>query len=145
MNEIRVYLSIWRSVIDIVINGCLTAMGVAALLKGVKPAFVCWFVIIVFGFIGLSSLFTVLKERLGNKPYLVIKDESMTVRFGKEREIRFADVDSFQLSGFYFSKTIIINFPGTRKQDAFIARNLNMRPEAIFALLNERLAAAKKA
>ena len=120
-------------------------MGIAVLLKGVKPAWAGWFVTVMAGIAVLSSLFTILKEWIGRKPYLVIKDDSMTVRFGKEREIRFADVDSFQLTGYFFSKMIIITFPGGRKPDAFIARDLTLKPKALFDLLNERLAAAKKA
>lgn len=145
MNEIRIYHSVWKRVLDIVLDGALVALGVSALKSGIKPAALCWFLIICFGLLGLFTLYMLVRDLIRKEPYLVITEESVTLNEGKKRVIRFADVESFRLAGLLLSKMIAVKFLNERAQDAVMVMDTTMKPKAILNLLNERLAAAKKA
>ena len=145
MNEIRVYHSIWKRLLGIAADGASVALGVYALQQGVKPAFICWFLIVFLGLAGLFTLYQLVTDLIRKEPYLVITDETVTINEFKKREFRFADVASFRLAGFLFSKMIAVTFQNERAQDAVMVMDTTLRPKALLHLLNERLAAAKKA
>ena len=145
MEEIHVYHAIWKSAIDIAVDAVCVAFGIHALRMGIKPTFVCWFAIVSFALFGLTVIYTILRERIGHRPYLVITDEAVILDSGKKREIRFADVESFKLAWVPFNRIIGVKFLNERAQDAVFAGDLTMKWKDLINVLNERLAAAKKA
>ena len=145
MEEIHVYHSIWKSAFDIVVDAACIALGIHALRMGIKPTFVCWFAIVSFTLFGLTVIYTILRERFGHRPYLVITDEAVILDSGKNREIRFDEVESFKLAWVPFGRIIGVKFLNERAQDVVFAGDVTMKWKDLINVLNERLAAVKKA
>ena len=165
MDEIRIYHSIWRNVISMLV--CLAfAVGGAFLIANGKNTFIAWTATIFFGLGVLVFLYLLVWERISHTPYLVITDKSVVMNSGfKSYEIPFADVgdfffiDSFgnKIIGFRYKKEVEakqnaeatavgrtvrkINKFAAGAPGAIPASDLTLRPNAILELLNERLTA----
>lgn len=160
MKEIKIYHSLWKQLL--IVAGCL-AFGIGgAFMSGA----IGWLCIILFGGGGIVILYlTVIRERLGNIPYLIITDERLVINQGKGDEVRFEDVEHFELlSNGTNNKMIGIYYKGGVKPNSGMASRffqqmnkdiasgaqacvpadgLSVSSEQLLDLLNERLQFAK--
>ena len=143
MNEIKVYHSVWRLAITIVVDLLLAAFGVWCVLSGTTPilagclaAFFCFAIVM--------TAWPLVKERITKEPYLTITDDCVKVSGRKGQEFRFADVESFRLRRFLFDGMIEVNYHNERTTPgAIMASDLAIKLKDLHAILNERLAACK--
>ena len=128
-----------------------------------------WICILFFGLGSLLLLYWLLKERLTGQPYLTISDEGIVYdSVWKQFDIRFADVESFELLGGRQNKYIGIrykkgverkklagasgvgrlfrklNLAVSGTQESFSVRILSMNPECLYDMLDERLRLSQK-
>ena len=75
MKEIKIYHSIWKNLILVAICLAFVVLGVLQLLDG-RNSFLVWASTLFFGIGGLFMLYIILRQRITNKPYYVITDES---------------------------------------------------------------------
>ena len=168
MEEIRVYLSIWRNVFNLLVCLAFTAGSVALLADGKNPI-IGWMALIFFGLGSLVFLYLLVRQMITHKPYLVITDKAVVMNSGpKSYEIPFADVDAFLMTGVFGNKMIGIRYTkeaeakqtaeassagrAVRKFNKFVsgvpgalpASDLSIRPRVLLELLNERLEAFRK-
>ncbi len=171
METIRIYHSSWR--MFLLLFGCLIfVVGSFFMLEHTKDVFhvvVAWIGIVFFGGGGLIMLYTMLKERLAGKPFLTITDKTIVSEGAKQKVIRFADVESFEVVKMNNQAFVAIHYkPGVEKQKlnesstfSRSVRELNlqlvnaqenistvgigMKAEVLCDLLNERLAYLRKA
>ena len=101
MEEIRIYLSLWKNAPVILICFAFAALGIRTLVvHPEKMGFWLWLGLLFFSLGGIFMLWLILKERLTGKPYYLVTDESVTMNSGlKAWEVRFADVERFFLAG----------------------------------------------
>ena len=101
MEEIRIYHSLWKNGLLILICFAFAGLGVHSLIvHPEKSGIVFCLCILFFGLGGLFMLWLILRERITDKPYYVVTDESVTMNSGlKAWEVRFDDVESFFLVG----------------------------------------------
>ena len=143
MNEIKVYHSVWKLAITIVVDLLLMALGVWGVLSGTTPilagclaAFFCFAIVM--------TAWPLVKERITKEPYLTITDDCVKVSGRKGQEFRYADVESFVLRRFLFDGIIEVNFRNERATPgAIMASDLAIKLKELHAILNERLAACK--
>ncbi len=155
MKEIKIYHSLWKQLL--IVTVCL-AFGIGG---AFIPGAISWLCIIFFGGGSIVLLYgNILRERLNDVPYLSVNDKSFVINQGRRREIRFADVEHFELLSNGTNKMIGIYYkeglqPGSGlasrffqqitkdlasgAQDGFLADGLNISPNNLLALLNERL------
>lgn len=163
MEEIRIYHSIWKNIGFITICFVFVATGILMLLRG-EQLFIAWTCILLFGGGGLFFLFLILREIISHKAYYIITDESVLVDSGmKKWEVRFTDVEEFNLINVSSSKQIGIKYKKEvefqkmndassavrtiRKfneslvgvQESLPADGLNIKPQELCDLLNMRL------
>ena len=168
MEEIHIYHSIWKNAVTIFVGMFFSILGIYLILNGKGNAIV-WASTIIFGLGALFILYLLVRERVSDKPYLVITDKSVIMNSGpKSFEISFADVDRFLITDTFGNKMIGIRYTkeaeanktaeasatgrNVRKVNRFIAgvpeaipaSNLSIRPGVILELLNERLEAFRK-
>ena len=168
MDEIHIYHSIWKNAVIILVGLVFSAMGIYLLLNG-KNGFLVWASTLFFGLGSLFILYLLVRERLSDKPYLVITDKSVIMNSGpKSFEVSFADVDKFLFTDTFGTNMIGIRYTKEaeanktanasaagqklRKVNKFIAgapeaipaSELSIRPSVILELLNERLEAFRK-
>ena len=134
MDEIKVYHSLWRNAI--VITVCVIVICAILIFHlGKKNPFMDWFFVLFFGGVGLFSAYTVMKERIKGKPYIVITDKKILVYNREFLEIRFADIESFSLSG----KNIVIEYKNDATLEVLMTGPLTITPQKLCELMNERL------
>ena len=69
MEEIRVYLSLWKTGILILVCFAFAALGIYSLVEHPeKSGFMFWLGLLFFGFGGIFMLWLILKERITGKP-----------------------------------------------------------------------------
>lgn len=165
MEEIRVYLSLWKTGILILVCFAFAALGLHTLIvHPEKSGFVFWLGLLFFGFGGIFMLWLILRERITGKPYYLVTDESVIMNSGlKAWEIRFADVESFFLVG----KMIGIRYNKDKEiqkmedasglgrlvrrfnqrignaQEHLYVSGMTMKPKELCDLLNERVKKVK--
>ena len=143
MNEIKVYHSVWKAAITIVVNLPLLALGVWGVLSGTTPilagclaAFFCFAIVM--------TAWPLVKERITKEPYLTITDDCVKVSGRKGQEFRFVDVESFRLRRFLFDGMIEVNYRNERMTPgAIMVSDVAIKLKDLQAILNERLAACK--
>ena len=139
MNEIKVCHSVWKTLLIILTDLLIVALGVYGTLKGIAPV-IAWFLIIFFSFAVLITAYPLLKERITRQPYLTITDEYVQVDSRKLMEIRYADVDSFQLKQFLVDRMIVVNYRSEKATPAeILVSNLTVKPKDLLAILNDCL------
>lgn len=168
MNEIKIYHSVWKNAITIIISLTIAGLGIfVGLRKGGMP-WIVWMGIVFFALGGLFMAYMVVKEKIAHQPYLIITDEYVRMNSGKGYDIRYADVDAFFMTRVWSAKMIGIAYKKeieARKMEeakevgravrrfnakiagapeAIAANDLTMKPQAIIGILNERLIAFKK-
>ena len=101
MEEIRIYLSLWKNGLLILVCFAFAALGLHTLIvHPEKCGFLLWLGLLFFGLGGIFMLWLVLRERITDKPYYLVTDESITMNSGlKAWKVRFADVERFFLTG----------------------------------------------
>lgn len=165
MEEIRVYLSLWKTGLLILVCFAFAAIGLHTLIvHPEKMGFWLWTGLLFFGLGGIFMLWLVLKERITGKPYYLVTDESVTMNSGwKAWEVRFADVERFFLVG----KMIGIRYRKDREiqkmvdasglgrlvrhfnkriggsQEHLYVSHMTMKPKELCDLLNERVKKVK--
>ena len=144
MKKIEVYHSVWKTVITILADLLIVALGVFAIQKGSTPV-IAWFLVIFFCFAALTTAFPLLKERITKHPYLTITDDSIQVDSRKGLEIRYADVDSFTLKRIIVDGMIVVNYYNEKATPGeILVSDLTIKPKQLLEILNERLTAYKK-
>jgi hypothetical protein len=143
MNEIKVYHSIWKSAITIVVDLLLMALGVSGVLSGTTPILAgCLAAFFCFG--AVMAAWPLVKERITKEPYLTITDDCVKVSGRKGQEFRFADVESFVLKRFLFDGIIEVNYRNERTTPgAIMVSDVAIKLKDLHAILNERLEAHK--
>ena len=165
MEEIRVYHSLWKTGILILVCFAFAALGLHTLIvHPEKSGFVFWLGLLFFGLGGIFMLWLILRERITGKPYYLVTDESVIMNSGlKAWEIRFADVESFFLVG----KMIGIRYNKDKEiqkmedasglgrlvrrfnqrigdaQEHLYVSGMTMKPKELCDLLNERVKKVK--
>ena len=143
MNEIKVYHSIWKSAITIVVDLLLMALGVSGVLSGTTPI-LAGFLAAFFCFASVMTAWPLVKERITKEPYLTITDDCVKVAGRKGQEFRFADVESFVLKRFLFDGMIEVNYRNERATPgAIMVSDVAIKLKDLQAILNERLEAHK--
>ena len=161
MEEIRIYHSLWKTGLVILICFVFAALGIYSLVvHPEKSGFVFWVGFLFFSFGGIFMLWLILKERITGKPYYLVTDESIIMNSGlKAWEVCFADVESFFLMG----KMIGIRYKKEKEiqkmedanglgrlvrhfnqriggsQEHLYVSNMTMNPQKLCDLLNERV------
>ena len=161
MEEIRVYLSLWKTGLLILVCFAFAALGIYSLVAHPeKSGFVFWLGLLFFGFGGIFMLWLILKERITGKPYYLVTDECVIMNSGwKAWEVHFDDVESFFLVG----KMIGIRYRKDKEiekmedasvlgriirrfnqrigdsQEHLYVSNMTMKPKELCDLLNERV------
>ena len=165
MEEIRVYHSLWKTGILILVCFAFAALGLHTLIvHPEKSGFVFWLGLLFFGLGGIFMLWLILRDRITGKPYYLVTDESVIMNSGlKAWEIRFADVESFFLVG----KMIGIRYNKDKEiqkmedasvlgriirhfnqricdsQEHLYVSGMTMKPKELCDLLNERVKKVK--
>ena len=143
MNEIKIYHSVWKSAITIVVDLMLVALGVWGILGGKTPILAVFFAVFFF-FAAVMTAWPLLKERINKEPYLTITEDCVKVSGRKGQEFRFADVESFRLRRFLFDGIIEVNYHNERMTPgAIMVSDVAIKMKDLYAILNERLAACK--
>ena len=143
MNEIKIYHSVWKSAITIVVDLMLVALGVWGILGGKTPILAGFFAVFFF-FAAVMTAWPLLKERITKEPYLTITEDCVKVSGRKGQEFRFADVESFRLRRFLFDGIIEVNYHNERMTPgAIMVSDVAIKMKDLYAILNERLAACK--
>lgn len=144
MDEIKVYHSLWKTILTILADLLIVALGVWAIQKDSTPV-IAWFLVIFFCFAALITAYPLVKERITKQPYLTITDEHVKVDNRKGLEIRYADVDSFTLKRILVDGMIVVNYSNEKATpEGILVSDLTMKPEELLEILNERLIASKK-
>ena len=161
MEEIRIYHSLWKNGLLILVCFAFAGLGVHSLIvHPEKSGIVFWLGLLFFGLGGLFMLWLILRERITDKPYYVVTDESVIMNSGlKAWEIRFADVKSFflmgKMIGIRYKKDIEAGTTIEEVEDGISMRkktllnpgepydiyvtDLSKKPKDILNLLNQRL------
>ena len=143
MNEIKIYHSVWKSAITIVVDLMLVALGVWGILGGKTPILAGFFAVF-FCFAAVMTAWPLVKERINKEPYLTITEDCVKVSGRKGQEFRFADVESFRLRRFLFDGIIEVNYHNERMTPgAIMVSDVAIKMKDLYAILNERLAACK--
>ena len=167
MNDIKVYHSIWKTLLIIIISFAFTAGGIWI---RHEHRFVAWLTILFFGGGGLFTFYVMLKERVTKRPYLIITDKSVTMTgaFNKTWEILFSDVTSFfpikirsaKMIGIKYKKNVAdkkmdesnkvgkairkMNMNIAQTQETIQASGMTIKPQQLLDLLNERLSTSQE-
>ena len=143
MNEIKVYHSVWKAAVTIVMNLLMVAFGVWGIL-GRKALVIGCFFVLFFGFAVVMTVWPLVKERISKEPYLTITDDCVKVSGRKGQEFRYAEVESFVLRRFLFDGMIEVNYRNEKTTPgAIMVSDLAIKLKELHAILNERLAAYK--
>lgn len=149
--EIKVYQSLWKNLILVIL--CLAFALVGCLMIGDDDGVMKvggWVNIVFFGGGGLFTLTSTLLNRIRHIPLLTIyKDrlEWLEQRKGVCHSVKFADVESFQLTKVQSVKIIIVHYkttPFTHGAEAgaeanIPVENLTMKGQDIYDMLSGRL------
>ena len=139
MEEIRIYHSIWKSALVMV--GCVafTVIGIH-MLHHENSDWRAWLGILFFGLGGLFYLWFFLKERLTQKPFIIVTDSRLIMNSVKKYDVDFRDVKAF-----YLTKVGTVNMIGAqsktnkKRYKPFSVDGLTMKPKELCDLLNQRL------
>lgn len=150
MEEVIVNHSLKWKIFHLVMCGYVIAVGTYLLrVEKDKSSFYYCFLIALFCLSGLYNLYQLLRERVGNKPYLIITDKSIVVdKIFKRREVFFSDVEYFSprirppkieihyREGKTFQRTA---YSGKPLQEISTNIPLTIKNQALCNLLNERV------
>jgi hypothetical protein len=144
MDEIKVYHSVWKTLITILADLLIVALGIYAIQKDITPL-IAWFLVIFFCFAVIITAYPLVKERITKHPYLTIKADCVKVDNRQGLEIRYADVDSFTLKRILVDGMIVVNYSNEKATpEGILVSDLTMKPKELLEILNERLIASKK-
>lgn len=96
MEEIKIYRSLQKNALLLLVCAVFACGGVYLLISGAQ-AFLAWGNIVLFGGLGLYLLYLLVRERLGDHPYLVISEDGIAVDGQRVWAVSFADVEAFHL------------------------------------------------
>ena len=98
METIRVYHSIWKSGLLVVVFLGFAAIGIYSIISG-DNEIRAWLCAVFFSIGGLFMLWLMLKERITHTPYYLITDDGIIMNSGsKTYKVHFADVERFFLT-----------------------------------------------
>lgn len=148
MNEIKVYHSVWKRGITILLDLLLVALGVSVIMSdSLKGGYLvlAWCLVVFFCLGALIAAYPPIKEWITKEPYLTITDDCVQVAERKGLVIRYADVESFVRKRALVESVIVVNYSNEKATPgAILASDLTIRPKELFKILNERLAAHKR-
>lgn len=166
MQEIRIYHSIWRTLLLVLCGAAFTYASVTILMDPRTSFFMNIIAVIGVVFFGLGSLFMlfmVVRERLAHQAFMTITDKGVVVRGTKAFVVNFSDVESFEMVHVGSQKLVAIHYKPNveiqKMEDAgFLGRmtrrlntrvgnaqehlgttGMSMKIEEMFSILNERL------
>ena len=166
MKEIRIYSSVWR--MSLMILGCMAFVACIFVLKertsSLLNTLFSWVCIVFFGAGALVMLYVLLRERLTDKPFLIISDECVICNGAWKRfEIRYSEVEKFQLLagrqkniiGIHYKEDVErrklaeanavgrlvrkFNLSLSGTQESISVSGISMKGEELCKMLNERL------
>lgn len=166
MEEIKIYRSMWKNVL--VLIACVVFVVLSCVFFEENPTIMI-LSMLLFGAGGILFLYTVIKDSITDKPYLLITDRKVTMYNSfKEFDIFFADVDTFSATEIEGGSYIVIKYKRSvamakfkdsnlilkifrllhiafsGAQESIPASGLEIGSEELCALLNERLEAYNK-
>ena len=157
--DIWVYRSMWKLLLAILVGILFTVGAIIMLIKG-EGGVMTWLSILLFGGSALIAVYSLLKQLITHRPYMIIGDKSVWVFDGKGYEVLFADVEEFFITngdiiGIHFRNPVEatkMEEAGTMErvlrkwnkkvsgsQEAIAADGLTVKPKILCAILNERL------
>ena len=166
MQEIKIYHSVWRTLLLLLCGAAFTYVSVMILMDSRTNFFMNIIAVIGIVFFGLGSLFMlimVVRERLAHQPFMTITDKSVIVRGTKAFVVNFSDVKSFKMIHVGSQKFVAIHYKPNvevqKMEDAsFLGRmvrrinmgvgdaqehlgttGMRMKIEELFSILNDRL------
>ena len=112
MEEIRIYHSLWRMLLLVLVSLAIAVAGFFIAIHSPKGFHIVvgWISVVFFGLGGLYMLYGMLKERLTGKPFLTITDKCIIIETMKQTIVNFADVKSFQVVKMRNQKFIAIHY-----------------------------------
>ena len=166
MQEIRIYHSLWRTLLLVLCAAAFTYAGVTMLIDPRVNLFMKLIAVIGVVFFGLGSLlmlFILIRERLAHQAFMTITDKCVIVRGAQAFVVNFSDVEAFEMIHVGSQKFVAIHYKPNvevqKMEDAsFLGRmtrrlntsvggaqehlgttGMNMKIEELFYILNERL------
>ena len=152
MEEIRLYHSVWKTLLLAIFCLAFSVSFVVLFLLGEEfrwsdydvIALVGFGVFIFIGLYGIYFLFVLLKERLWHQPYMTITDKSIIVNSIKKHEINIADVDCFDVVSFSMGNVrLFIYYKPTaerpKKKTNIDVSFIEVKASVLYDLLNERI------
>ena len=149
----------WKLLLAILVGILFTVGAIIMLIKG-EDGVMTWLSILLFGGGALIMVYSLLKQLITHRPYMIIGDKSVRVLDGKGYEVLFADVEEFFITngdiiGIHFRNQVEatkMEEAGTMErvlrkwnkkmsgsQEAIAADGLTVKPKILCAILNERL------
>lgn len=146
MKLIKIYPSIWRKELF------MAFFCVIGIFLHIISGSGGWNLMLFFLLLGLFSLFLVFRERLMNRPYLIITDEHIVInRYNRQDIIRFNEVKSFECETMRIWRftlhtgDIIVHLVRGNGFVKFIsANNLTIKSQKLCELLNGCLQDSQK-
>jgi len=166
MQEIRIYHSLWRTLLLVLCAAAFTYACVTMLIDPRVNLFMKLIAVIGVVFFGLGSLFMLfmlIRERLAHQPFMTITDKCVIVRGAQAFVVNFSDVEAFEMIQVGSQKFVAIHYKPNveiqKMEDAsFLGRmvrrinmgvgdaqehlstsGMSMKIEELFSILNERL------
>ena len=166
MQEIKIYHSVWRTLLLLLCGAAFTYASVMILMDSRTNFFMNIIAVMGVVFFGLGSLFMlimVVRERLAHQPFMTITDKSVIVRGTQAFVVNFSDVQSFKMIHVGSQKFVAIHYKPNvevqKMEDAsFLGRmvrrinmgvgdaqehlgttGMSMKIEELFGILNDRL------
>ena len=149
----------WKLLLAILVGILFTVGAIIMLIKG-EDGVMTWLSILLFGGGALIMVYSLLKQLITRRPYMIIGDQSVRVLDGKGYEVQFADVEDFftdndsnigirykphvEDSKMEEASTIgrilrKLNKKASGSQESLAASGLTIKPKVLCAILNERL------
>ena len=166
MQEIRIYHSLWRTLLLVLCAAAFTYACVTMLIDPRVNLFMKLIAVIGVVFFGLGSLFMLfmlIRERLAHQPFMTITDKCVIVRGAQAFVVNFSDVEAFEMIQVGSQKFVAIHYKPNvevqKMEDAsFLGRmvrrlnisvgdaqehlstsGMSMKIEELFSILNDRL------
>ena len=105
MEEVKIYQSLWRMMLLILASTLFVCGGIFIIHmhRNAYELIAGWVGILFFGSCGIAFIYSLMKERLFDKPHMTITDKEFIYRRVKTAHVRFADVESFTVRNFKFN------------------------------------------
>ncbi|MBQ8675028.1 MAG: hypothetical protein IJ528_02240 [Bacteroidaceae bacterium] len=154
MEELKVYNSLWKQSIIILVSIIFTSIGIYAIIHHPERNNMwAWLGTVLFGCGGILFLVIILNEHLSHRPYITVTDTTITVNHGYVigrgwfmADIQLADISRFELQPLNIlhrqSPRLIIHYKNSTTTEIPITY-ISMSSHRLCDVLNQRLATLK--